>query len=79
MIAAFDRGATPEDMCRQYSTLRLEDVYAVIGYFLQNQTEVREYLARREKEAEELRERIECEMDSRGLRDRLLARRTTGK
>ena len=53
VIAAFDRGVTPEDMCRKYSTLRLADVYAVISYYLQNQSEVREYLALRAKEAEE--------------------------
>lgn len=74
VIAAFDRGLTPEDMCRRYATLRLKDVYAVISYYLENQPDVRAYPARREKEAEELRQKIETELGIPDVRDQLTAR-----
>lgn len=73
MIAAFDRGLTPEEVCRQYSKLRLEDVYAALSYYHQNKSDVRENLAGREKEAEELRRKIETELGIPDLRDQLTA------
>lgn len=47
VIAAFTEGATAEEITAQYPTLSLADVYAVIGYYLQQQAEVEAYLSQR--------------------------------
>lgn len=76
VIRAFQDGATPEMIVQRYSTLTLPDVYAVIAYYLRHRSEVEEYLARREQQAEEVRRRIESQQgDLSAIRARLLARR----
>jgi uncharacterized protein (DUF433 family) len=75
VIAAFKEGASAEEIVTQYPVLHLADVYAVIGYYLQQQSEVDTYLARREREADEVRARSEARFDQSGIRERLLARR----
>jgi len=77
VIFAFQQGSTPEEIVVDYSTLNLSDVYAVITYYLQNQTEVEAYLQRRQAEREEVRREIETRFPQAGLRERLLARRRT--
>jgi len=59
VIRAFQDGATPEMIVQRYSTLALPDVYAVITYYLRHQSEVKDYLARREVKAAEVRQRVE--------------------
>lgn len=76
VIRAFQDGATPEAIVQRYSTLALGDVYAVIAYYLHHRTEVEEYLARREQEADEVRQRLQHQQgDLSEIRARLLARR----
>lgn len=76
VIRAFQDGTTPETIVQRYSTLALPDVYAVIAYFLRHRHEVEDYLARREREADEVRRRVESEQsDLSEMRARLLARR----
>lgn len=58
VIRAYLQGHTPEEIVRQYTTLPLSDVYAAIAYFLQHRDQVDEYLARREEEAERVRETL---------------------
>ena len=68
----FDQGATPEQISHSLSGLALDDVYAVITYCLRHESEVRDYLAAREKRAETLRENLEAEFPDNGFRERLL-------
>ena len=76
VIRAFQDGAAPETIVQRYSTLGLPDVYAVIAYYLRHQSDVEGYLARREQEAEEVRQRIESQQgDMSAIRARLLAHR----
>jgi uncharacterized protein (DUF433 family) len=76
VVNAFEDGATPETIVQQYDTLRLADVYAVIAYYLRRRGEVDEYLRRRERQAAEVRRRIEATQGDLGdIRRRLLARR----
>lgn len=75
VIYAFKDGATPEEIVQQFTTLDLADVYSVIGYYLQNTTEMDGYLQRRTAERAEIRKEIEARFDPLGIRDRLLARR----
>jgi uncharacterized protein (DUF433 family) len=75
IVGAFEEGATAEEIAQQYSSVSLADVYAVIGYYLRRQTEVKEYLRQRRQQADEVRKQNEAHFDPHGVRERLLARR----
>ncbi len=75
LVAAFDTGATAEEIVQQYPSIPLADVYSVIAYYLRHQAEVRSYLSQRHQRAAQVREQNERRFDSSDLRDRLLARR----
>jgi uncharacterized protein (DUF433 family) len=76
VIRSFQDGATPETIVQRYSTLLLSDVYAVVAYYLRHRGEVEDYLARREQQAEEVRQRMECQQgDLSEIRARLHAHR----
>jgi len=75
LVAAFDAGATAEEMVQQYPSVALADAYSVIAYYLRHQSEIREYITRRQHQAAGVREENERRFDPSGVRDRLLARR----
>jgi uncharacterized protein (DUF433 family) len=75
VIRAFRRGETPEGIVQSYDTLRLPDVYAVVGYYLANPGPIDEYLRQRDQVAATTRQKIEASQPPRGnLRERLMAR-----
>jgi uncharacterized protein (DUF433 family) len=74
IVAAFLEGATAEEIAQQYPSLRLADVYAVIGYYLGQRAEVEEYLRERQQMARQVRMENEARFDPAGVRARLLAR-----
>jgi uncharacterized protein (DUF433 family) len=75
VIRAFQEGATPEAIVQTYDTLRLADVYAVIGYYLVHPVPIDEYLQQREAAAEATRLKIEATQPARSnLRATMLAR-----
>ena len=78
IVSAFEEGATAEEIAQQYSSLNLADVYAVIGYYLQNQPEIKAYLRERQRQASNVRKQNEARFNPQGVRARLLAR-VTGK
>jgi uncharacterized protein (DUF433 family) len=75
VVAAFQLGAAAEEIALRYSLLKLADVYAAIGYYLQHQAEVEEYLQQRQQSAAEVCWQNESHFASNGIRSRLLARR----
>jgi uncharacterized protein (DUF433 family) len=75
IVAAFDEGATAEEIAQQYPTVPLSDVYAVIGFYLRRRPEVEEYLEERRRQAQDARHQSESQLDPDGIRDRLVARR----
>ncbi len=75
VIAAFEDGATAEEITQQYPSLHLADVYLVISYYLRRSSEVEAYLRRRRQQARKVRQQNEARFDPSGIRDRLLARR----
>jgi uncharacterized protein (DUF433 family) len=79
IVGAFKEGATAEEIAYQYPTVSLADIYSVISYYLRQKKEVDAYLKRREKFAEEVRKQNESRFDATGIRERLLARRESGK
>jgi uncharacterized protein (DUF433 family) len=77
IITAYNNGCGAEGILLKYPSLTLTDIYAVITYYLWNRPEVELYLARRQKEIEEAHREIEERFPSQGVRERLLARRST--
>lgn len=75
LIAAFQAGATPEEIAAQYPSLDLADVYAVIGYYLRSRPEVDAYLREQRQRTAAIRQEMEARFDPSGVRDRLLTRR----
>jgi uncharacterized protein (DUF433 family) len=73
VVADFHRGASPEEITHHYPTLNLSDVYLVVGYYLQNQAEVDEYVRRQRQLADEVRREHESNYPNDPLRERLLA------
>ena len=51
IVAAFNEGATAEEIAQQYP---LADVYSVIGYYLRHQ--VAAYLTQRQRQSEQVRQ-----------------------
>lgn len=75
VVAAFEGGATPEEISQQFPTVDLATTYGVLACVLANKDEVDAYLERRRTEAETVRQENERRFDPDGVRDRLLARR----
>ena len=75
VAGAFRDGASAEEIVLQYPSLSLPDVYSILGYCLQNQEEVDEYLERREGESAMVRRKIEARFPQDGIRARLLMRK----
>lgn len=75
LVAAYEQGASPEEIVSRYTTLKLADVYAIITYYLRHREEVDDFLSRRKAEAEGIRTENERRFPPEGRRERLLARR----
>jgi uncharacterized protein (DUF433 family) len=76
VIECYKAGLTPEEIVDAYDSLRLSDVYTLIGYYLTHTEEVEEYLRKQEEDAEEIRRMIEKEMPPRpSFREELLRRK----
>jgi uncharacterized protein (DUF433 family) len=73
--AAFQEGATAEEIVQQYPSLSLADAYQAIGYSLRNPAVLNECLAKRSEAAEQIRSSNESRWWPEGIRSRLLERR----
>src|SRR5687767_3980201 len=58
VVRAFQDGATPEAIVQRYPTVTLADVYGVVAYYLRERNAVEEYLAERERLADEVQKRV---------------------
>ena len=72
VMEAYDQGATPEQIVQKFGELRLDDVYAVIMYYLRHPEDVRAYLLERERQGKNLQKRVEEDPRNRDFRERLL-------
>jgi uncharacterized protein (DUF433 family) len=77
IVAAFDAGATAEEISQQYASVDLASVYAVISYVLDHRGKVDAYVRRRHEAAAAVRGKFEAALPSGGIRARLLARRSS--
>src|SRR5262249_32609309 len=70
-------GASPEEIVDSFDTLRLADVYSVIGYYLENKNAVEEYLRAQEEEGARAQRAIESSCSPRpGFKEELLRRKS---
>jgi uncharacterized protein (DUF433 family) len=76
VVGAFQRGATAEEIVQNYSSLRLENVYATITFYLQNRPAVDVYLTEQRQKGDEIQRQLEARSEAAEFRQRLLARRT---
>src|SRR2546430_6017576 len=74
VVGAFHNVCTPEEILFKYPSLNLDDIYAVIAYYLRHRREVEAYLTERRMLIEEASREIEVRFPSAGVRERLLAR-----
>ena len=63
VVYEYGQGATPEEIAVSFPSLRIEDVYATLTYYLNNREQVEEYQRQQEVDAEEVRRRIESPPD----------------
>ena len=75
VVTVFNLGATAEEIVQQFPSLRLSDVYFVIGYYLYNRSEVDDYIRQQREESTRVRQENEARFDPTGIRERLLSRR----
>jgi uncharacterized protein (DUF433 family) len=59
VIECYKAGCTPETIVEAFDSLKLSNVYVLIGYYLDHAEEVERYLAEREETAEKVRKMIE--------------------
>ncbi len=76
VVRAFLAGATPEQIVQDFDVLTIEQVYAVVNYYLHHRTEVDAYLANAEEDALNIQGEVQQKCDPAGVRARLLARRS---
>ncbi len=75
VIGSFKGGASAERIVEQYPTLKLADVYSVIGFYLDHTEDVDEYLERGVEEADHVRKEIDDAGYQVGARAYLMSRR----
>jgi uncharacterized protein (DUF433 family) len=60
VIARYHQGDSPETIHDSFDVLPVNDIYAVIAYYLGHRAELDAYLKRREEEGERIRQEIEA-------------------
>jgi uncharacterized protein (DUF433 family) len=71
LVGVFKRGETVEELTEAFPSLSLDQIRAVIGWYLTHQREADEYLEEREAQAEKLRQEIESQPGYVSLREKL--------
>ena len=81
VVAAFESGCTCEEIAQQYPSLRLSDIYVVVGYYLNHREELKPYFERREAQRAQLQSEkpLAPSESNQAIRNRLLSRRPTGE
>lgn len=74
LVAAFERGESPESIHESYPTVSLGDIYAIFTYCVRHRAQVNDYLAERAVQRDETRTEVETRFPPEGLRARLLSR-----
>ena len=75
IVAALNEGVEAEQIARQYDSVKLADIYAVIAFYLNHRREVEIYLEKQAEIAAAVRRENEARFPPDGIRERLLARK----
>lgn len=75
IVACYKQYDSPEEIAYGFPTVGLANIYAAFAYYLSHKAEVDEYLERQEREAEEIRRKIEALHGPQPTLEQLLARR----
>ena len=73
LVAAFERGESPESIHESYDTVPLVDVYAVLAYYFRHRADIEAYLVEQQREGAEIQTFIESAYPPDGLRAKILA------
>ena len=60
ILTCYRDGAGAEEIANRFPAVSLADIHATIAYYLHHRSEVDAYLAKRERQAEQVRARIEA-------------------
>jgi uncharacterized protein (DUF433 family) len=73
IVYAYRRGECPEEIFDSFPSTDygVADIYSIIAYYLTHKDQIEKYLAEREKEAEEIRKKIESAPGYKERSDRL--------
>lgn len=74
VLRAFQRGESPEGIVRSYPTLRLVDVYAVLGRYLADSRPFDDYLRLCDQQSDAVRHEIEASQGPGIDKETLIAR-----
>jgi uncharacterized protein (DUF433 family) len=61
IVEAYGRGETPEHIVQMYPTLKLDQVFLALGYYMRHRADVDTYIRRMDDQAEDLRQKWEAE------------------
>ena len=75
VISLFQEGLSAESIVEAFPALQLNEVYAIIAYYLNHREDVDAYLQERDAEADQFQQELQKRFPSSGLRQRLLARK----
>jgi uncharacterized protein (DUF433 family) len=62
IVEHYRAGQTPEQIVEAFDTLRLSDVYALLGYYLDNREAVDDYVRQMEELGDQMEQKIKVEM-----------------
>ncbi|MCP4215939.1 MAG: DUF433 domain-containing protein [bacterium] len=79
VIAAYNEGATADEMVLRYPVLQMADIYSILGFYLRHKQEVETYLEYRRQTTEQILKEAESMFPRDDVRQRLLAREIKGK
>ena len=71
VVDLFEEGASPEEIVAEFESLKLDDVYAVLTYYLRHKEEVQRCLAEQESKAEIAQREIRVGFGHQALRERI--------
>lgn len=62
VVEHYNAGETPEQIVEAFDTLRLSDVYTLVGYYLENRAAIDEYVRRMDELGDEMERKIKAEL-----------------
>lgn len=71
IIYQYKQGKSPEQIAESFPAVRVAEVYSIIAYYLTHKDKIEKYLKKQEREAKEIKGKIESMPDYREKRKQL--------